>query len=122
MSGPESAASLSWGAVRPQRVCPWEQRDGRIALLAPRFGGGRFGRLMDRWFRLRPYRLRLDGMGTFVWERLDGCRTVEEIAGEMEAAYGAGAGPVAERLPAFLGALQRGRFIEVREGREADRL
>jgi len=53
------AGGIPWNSLRPRRTSGWEERDGRIALLIPRFGRGRLGRTLDRWFRLRPYLLRL---------------------------------------------------------------
>ena len=107
------AGRVSWEPLRPRRTCRWEERDGRVALLIPRFGRGLLGRTVDRWFRLRPYLLRLDDTGSFVWRRIDGERTVDRIAAEMEKGLGEAARPVTERLITFLRTLERGGFIEI---------
>jgi hypothetical protein len=107
------AGRVSWDPLRPRRTSGWEERDGRIALLIPRFGRGRLGRTLDRWFRLRPYLLRLDEIGSFVWTRIDGERTVSDIAAEMEAGLGDAARPVMERLVTFLRTLERGGYIAI---------
>ena len=80
----------------------------------PRLGRGRLGRLLESWFQPRPYRVHLDDVGTFVWTRIDGTRTVEEIAREMETEFGDRVKPVSQRLGLFLGRLERGRFINYR--------
>ncbi len=117
MTGPSHPGKdrepVDWARLRPRRACGWEERDGRISLLAPRFGRGRLGRALDGWFRLRPVRIRLDALGTFVWERIDGIRTVRDIAGELQAAFGARAEAAGERLPRFLRTLERGRLIDL---------
>lgn len=107
MEGPD------WGELRPQRRCGWEEREARVSLLAPRFGSGRLGQWIERRFSPRPYRLHLDAFGAFVWLRLDGYRTVAQIAQEMRTEFGEDAEPVAERLTLFLRELRRGRFIQI---------
>ncbi len=107
----EPAPASDWGELRPRILGRWQDDAQGVALLARRFGGGRFGRIMDRWFRLSPFRIRLDEIGSFVWLRLDGHRTVEQIAREMRASFGIRAEPVAERLTTFLKHLERDRWI-----------
>ena len=80
----------------------------------PRFGTSRLGQLIERWFSRPTYRLHLDRFGGFVWLRLDGYRTVAQIAQEMRTEFGEEAEPVARRLTLFLRELKRGRFIDVR--------
>ena len=43
-------------------------------------------------------RIRLDDMGSFSWERMDGTRTVQEIAQELRAEFGDEVEPAEERL------------------------
>ena len=109
------ADGVTWDRLRPRRRCAWEEHEGRVAVLVPRFGHGRLGRRFERLLRLRPYRLRLDELGTFVWERLDGERTVREIADDVERMFGEKARPAAERVVIFLRRLERGRLIDVRD-------
>lgn len=56
-------------------------------------------------------RLRLDELGTAVWRRLDGRRTVAEVAAALREEFGAGCEPAEERLGMFLGMLRRERLI-----------
>lgn len=69
-------------ALRPATARKWERgEDGLVRILIPRFTG----RLLGRWLMPRlkkPYfKLKLDEIGSFIWERCDGMRTGEEIAG-----------------------------------------
>ena len=117
----EPAAASDWGELRPRILGRWQEVESGVVLLQRRFGDGRFGRVMDRWFRLSPFRLRLDEIGSFVWLRLDGHRTVEQIAREMRASFGIRAEPAAERLTTFLQHLERGRWIACQPGENPER-
>ena len=103
----------SWGELKPTRNCTCEARGACLSLLVPRFGGGRFGRLMDRWLRLGPVRVKLDKIGTFVWSRCDGTRTAAEIAQAMRVELGQRTEPTEQRLELFLKRLLRAKFITV---------
>lgn len=97
----------------PERLIDWEKDgDGRLAvLLIPRFRKG----LLAKWLQprlKRPFvRITLDELGTFVWERCDGRKTVGEIVREMNAHFGEKARPAEERIKLFLSNLYRGRLI-----------
>jgi hypothetical protein len=43
-------------------------------------------------------RIKLDEVGSYVWLRLDGERTVAELAGELDAEFGEEVRPAEERL------------------------
>lgn len=106
-------ARPDWGGLQPRQGCPWEEAERTVTLLPPRFGRGRLAAFLRRWVRSGPYRVRLDEFGGFVWRRLDGTKTVAEIAAEMRAEFGERAEPVAERLTQFLRHLERNRFIRI---------
>lgn len=56
-------------------------------------------------------RVRLDELGSFCWSRLDGERTVEQIAGDVRDAFGEAAEPVEERLGTFVRMLRDQEFV-----------
>lgn len=62
-------------------------------------------------YLLAPPRLRLDALGSFVWDRLDGRRSVAEIAGEVRERFGEPAEPVEDRLGAFIRGLRREELV-----------
>lgn len=104
---------VSWGEIRPERRCRWEEKESHVTLLVPRFGEGWLGQRLQSFFNPRPYRANLDEFGSFVWLRCDGRKTVAEIAREMREKFGERAEPVEDRLVTFLGQLKKGRFMEV---------
>lgn len=59
-------------------------------------------------------RVRLDERGSFVWRRIDGERTVAELARELGRAFGAEVEPADERVALLLRSLDRERFVELR--------
>lgn len=56
-------------------------------------------------------RVKLDELGSFCWSRLDGERTVEQIAADVRAAFGEAAEPVEERLGTFVRMLRDQEFV-----------
>ncbi|MDX1388322.1 MAG: hypothetical protein R3344_03985, partial [Acidobacteriota bacterium] len=54
---------LSWGEVRPSRICNWEEGEGGVTLLAPRLGRGPIAKRLERLFRTRPFQIHLDTVG-----------------------------------------------------------
>jgi SynChlorMet cassette radical SAM/SPASM protein ScmE len=60
----------------------------------------------------------LNGTGTFIWERLDGMRSLDEIAGAMVGAFdGVDAESAARDVQAFAAELLAQRFVEPAPGR-----
>jgi hypothetical protein len=109
------AEGMSWGELRPQRACAFEEEDEQVVLLRPRFGRGRLGRWVERRLGSRPLRLRLDEVGSFVWRRCDGARRVSVLSEELREEFGERIEPVEERLVLFLTGLLRQGCITVAE-------
>jgi hypothetical protein len=59
-------------------------------------------------------RVRLDARGSFVWRRIDGERTVADLARDLAAEFGAEVEPADERVALLLRSLDRERFVELR--------
>jgi lipopolysaccharide biosynthesis protein len=88
---PRSEA-LNMVPVRNDAVTATTTGDGHVLLAYPLAVKPWFGRLAEKvnlWDQ-RPMvkRLELDEMGTFVWDRIDGLRSVRRIADEFAAHYG----------------------------------
>jgi len=84
--------------------------NGCVELIIPRDG------LLDRFVRLfyitpGVMRIHLDDLGSFVWQAMDGSRTIKEIGDMLEAEFGEKAAPLYERLFMFLLVLKKNRFI-----------
>lgn len=74
-------------------------------------------RIARRFFhRPRVSRIHLDALGSFVWLRIDGLRSVYELAGLVEERFGEAAHPLYERLAVFMKQLERGGFVARRRG------
>jgi hypothetical protein len=85
--------------LAPFRLAEWEEVDGRAVLLRPLPRSRGWRGFVDRLLhRLSANRIRLDEVGTFAWSRLDGRRTVAEVAGLLRAEFGDRVDPAEERL------------------------
>lgn len=86
------------------------KRNGHIEVILPRNG------LMDRlvrFFKNTPefMSIQLDDRGSYVWQAIDGSRTIEEIGNLLNAEFGERVEPVYERLAIFLQILRNNGFI-----------
>jgi len=72
-------------SVSPARARKWETtEDGLVRILVPRFNGRILGRFLMPRLRDPFFRVRLDEVGSFIWELCDGARNWEEIASLLE--------------------------------------
>jgi hypothetical protein len=100
-------------ALNPRRARGDEHdEDGTAWILVPRFGGRFLGRWLQPRLRRPFFRIRLDAVGTFVWDRADGTRDGETIARELAEAFPDLVKP-RERLAIFLRQLLGQGHIEV---------
>ena len=90
--------------------------DGRITLLTPKFKSAFLRRkLLPRM--KRPYfRINLDEYGSWVWNQIDGRKTVMEIGEAMRNRFGQEAEPVYPRLGLFINHLARQKLISLGTG------
>lgn len=73
---------------------------------------GMFNRIAQLVFkRPKVSWIELPGMGTFIWNQIDGKRSVYEIGQLLSAEYGQEAEPLYERLCAFVKSLHNNCFI-----------
>lgn len=106
-----------WGDLCPKRAKPHELRYGRdpdgplVSILLPRFRNSHLRRLAER-FEMKPFRLNLDAVGSFVWLRCDGQTPVSTLGEALASEFGEKVEPVEERLTTFLVQLHRGKVIE----------
>jgi len=98
--------------LKPVRLAGWEEIDGRVVLLRPPPTTTGLRRLLDTvLFRLSAHRIRLDEAGSFAWLRLDGRRSVAEVAAEMRRELGASIEPAEERLGVLVRQLRREELL-----------
>lgn len=95
----------------PERNCQWEKTgDDRIDLLVPRFKNPLMKKIALKMGRSEYITLHLDALGTKVWDRIDGSRTVEQI-GKLMKKENEEFQQLYERLTQFLSSLSRHHFI-----------
>ncbi len=88
----------------------WKSEDGVITLEIE--NKGVFNRIAQRLFKKPKISyVHLDEMGSFVWPRVDGEKTVFDIGKDVEENFGDSAKPVYERLIKYLQILESYRFI-----------
>ncbi|MEE4271323.1 MAG: PqqD family peptide modification chaperone [Thermoanaerobaculales bacterium] len=100
----------------PRRLGPWRaDESGKVVVERPKPGNRGLRVVIDnlRWLMSHP-KIRLDELGSFVWQRLDGESTLAEIAEATAAAFPDRADGIDERLALFATALQHQGLIELR--------
>ncbi len=108
----------------PERTVESETgEDGTATILGPRFKSGLMKRLIGSRLKDPYFRIRLDDVGSTVWENIDGARNIGEIADILSDRFGERVEPRHERLSIFFTQLEMSRFIRYRNIEEvkADR-
>lgn len=73
---------------------------------------GLFNRIAQLLFRKpKISRIELDEMGSFIWQEMDGKKTVYEIGTAVKTRFGKKAEPLYERLSEYIQILHNNRFI-----------
>ena len=99
--------------LAPSRVAEWEETEGRVVVLRPSPTSAGLRGLMDRFFfRMSASRIKLDEVGSFVWLRLNGERTVGELAGLLREEFGERVNPAEERLGYLVRLLRQEGLVE----------
>lgn len=97
----------------PKHNARFEYRTNERGLIEIKmYNRGLFNRIAQIFFR-RPKVswIELPGMGTFIWNQIDGKRSVYEIGQALRAEYGQEAEPLYERLCTFVKLLHNSCFI-----------
>lgn len=118
MSRADPLAGVNLLDLRPVRIADWsEDAEGRVVVERSSPAGGRglagLRARLDHWLAVP--RVRLDDTGSFAWKRLDGERSVREVAGAVRERFGPDAEPVEERLGSFVRLLRRERLVRYPE-------
>lgn len=109
--------------LAPRRLAEWEEEEGgRVVVLRPSPGTRGLRGLVDRILhQLSARRIRLDEVGSFVWLRLDGERTVGRVAELLRGKFGARVEPAEERLGRLVQLMRREGFLAYPEWDEGER-
>jgi hypothetical protein len=100
----------------PIRNIDWKKSDqGLTVLLKPKIKHPVLAKNILPRLKNPYYKIRLDDVGSFIWEQCDGVQTVKEIADSLSERFGDKVEPLYDRLALFLQSLERNRFILYRE-------
>ncbi|HOB19687.1 MAG TPA: PqqD family protein [Candidatus Atribacteria bacterium] len=99
---PAKAGDRQWAVDQSGAVILFLKRNGLAYRLTRPFTGG--PELM---------KVRLDDAGSFVWQLIDGKKSVGEIGKLLEERFGGSATPLYEKLGIFLTVLKNHRFITI---------
>jgi hypothetical protein len=106
-------------ALRPQRAVEWERtQDGRTALIVPRFRARLLARFLLPRLKRPNFHVRLDEIGSHVWDRCDGTATVLDLAASVWESFGGDRDGIDERVSAFVLGLARDRYVTMLDGTE----
>ena len=89
----------------------WELNEKNLVVIHVE-NKGFYNRLAQKVFkRPKVSHISLDAYGSFVWQQMDGKRTIYDISHLVKARYGAEAEPLLERLTKFFQILYENHFI-----------
>lgn len=77
----------------------------------PKFGEHLLGKWLMKQMKNPNYRLKLDELGSFVWEHCNGMEDVQEIGEKLKKKYGERVEPVYDRLNIFFRQLEKTKSI-----------
>lgn len=85
--------------------------DGLCVLLKPKYRHPWFVKHVLPRLKSPHYKIKLDDIGSFIWDRCDGRKTVKEIGRELKDKFGDKVEPLYERLGNFFQNLEKNKFI-----------
>ena len=98
---------------KPKQLYPSELAEkGKVVVLVPEPQNKLAEWFMPKKNRIN-IRVKLDILGSFVWDSCDGKMTVKDIADKMKQEYGSLAEPVDARVRSYIARLQSQRIIDV---------
>lgn len=99
--------------VNPENT--WDVKEDTGLVTIHMTNRGFYNRLAQRFFHTpRVSHIDLDAYGSFLWRRIDGQRTVGQLAELMKTEFGQGAEPLYDRLVKYMQILRNNRFVLMR--------
>lgn len=88
----------------------WSAEDGKVTIHMVHRGF--YARLAQKVFHTpRVSHIDLDVYGSYLWQQIDGKKTVGQLADDMKARFGKDAEPLYDRLVKYMQILRNNRFI-----------
>ena len=105
--------SIDWTKLIPEKNIKWElnPETNFIILKKPKFKNPLLKKYLLPKLKNPEFSVKLDEVGTFVWQKIDGKMTFAEIAKKMQEKFGESIEPVDERLGQFINSLRQHDFI-----------
>ena len=102
-----------WTKLVPERKMHWEiDPDTKyVVLKKPKLKNPLLKKYLLPRLKRPDFSVKLDNIGTFVWQNIDGKRTFGEIADKMKKELGESVEPVEDRLGQFINLLRKYDFI-----------
>ena len=111
----EETQAVNLWELKPLRIAKWETtEEGKVVVLVPKFKNP----FLAKWilpFLAKPFfRIKLDDIGSLIWQQCDGATPISTIAETLRAKFGEAVDPVDERINKFLNHLERGDLLSVK--------
>jgi len=95
----------------PVQNIKWKKEEGLIVLLKPKLKYPFFKKHVLPRLKKPYYKIKLDAVGSFIWEMCCGSFTVKDIGKSLKDKFGDEIEPLYDRLALFLQSLEKNRFI-----------
>ena len=95
----------------PVRNIKWEKKEDLIVLLKPKFKHPFLRKHILPRLKNPYFKIRLDPVGSFIWELCNGSLPVRELAKSLKDKFGDEVEPLYDRLALFLQSLEKNHFI-----------
>ena len=111
---PDPLSDDLWKTV-PVRTAEWkiDEDSGLVVILKPKFSSQKINKLLKPIMRGETIRIKLDDVGSSIWNSFDGKRSLTEIAALIEKEFKEKVTPVEVRLKTFIMQLHRSDFIKL---------
>jgi len=109
--GPEKS-KINLLDLIPVRNIKWEKKeDGLIDLLKPKFELALLRKYVLPRLKSPYFKIKLDHVGSFIWEHCDGSLRVKDVAKNLKDKFGEDVEPLYDRLALFLKNLEKNHLI-----------
>lgn len=89
----------------------WDKNEKEFAVIHMQHKGI-YNKIAQKFFHTPPVsHIELDELGTFIWEMIDGKKTLYELSEDMKKKFGTKAEPIYDRLISYIRILHNNKFI-----------